>query len=230
VPAIEAGDFAFGRALTDAYDFSFQSLRVFEERYERPTAEALPVESLCLTVKVSSAAYFRRSVVARNRTPVKVAAAMFRAPATSVLHRVIALSCVMGMLCSASGLLPAFAVVLGQLDSDHHVVVAASAEGLQIRFQHESDIPAHKPSDGQPTATNGTDSHHDHLIQFASTGDSVAQVTSFAAFDHSLRVIAATSAERWIPVARASATVAHARPPPDEATCTRCLRSVVLLV
>jgi hypothetical protein len=136
----------------------------------------------------------------------------------------------MAMSCSASGILPGLAAFFGQLDSDHQVVVVVSGEGMQIRFQHESNEPADQSTGGQTTTTDGADSHNDHVIQFAAAGDSIAQVPSLAGLDHKQQGIVAISTEQWILTARAFEPIGQARPPPGERTWNRCVRSVVLLV
>lgn len=128
-------------------------------------------------------------------------------------------------------MLPAFVAVAGQLDGDHHVLVNSSREKLQIRFHHEHEEAPVTDAAGDWTLDDGSNnSPADHVIEFIAAGDSVAQLPSLVTLDPGLLAIGLLERERLISIVRPGVPVAHARPPPGEATWSRCLRSVVLLV
>jgi len=70
----------------------------------------------------------------------------------------------------------------------------------------------------------------DHVIEFVNASDSLLQLPSLAALDHSLQPMSVMESERFVPLAHPCLAARYARPPPGEATWNRCLRSVVLLV
>lgn len=146
-------------------------------------------------------------------------------------HRLTALFCLAALLCSASGVLPALTMLAGQLDDDHHVLVSSSGDKLQIRFHHTHEAaPLANRAAELVLDGNRADSPTDHVIEFVTAGDSLLQLPSSATLDHALQPIGAVECERLIPIARPCLAIHYARPPPGEATWSRCLRSVVLLV
>lgn len=146
-------------------------------------------------------------------------------------QRFTALLCISAFLCSASGLLPALTMFVGQLDDDHHVLVGSSGERLQIRFHHTHHAnPTAKAARAVMLDDSRLDSPADHVIEFASAGDSVLQLPSLAVLDYSFLPIGMVGLDRWVPISRSRVAILYARPPPGEATWSRCLRSVVLLV
>lgn len=173
----------------------------------------------------------RRSGLRRLRRGSTVATGMSGVFLTGVWRRLIALSCVIGMSCGASGILPAVVVLVGQLDSDHQVVVSSSGKELVVRFCHVDETTAGQMPDGKAALVNNAQtSDADHVMQFASSGHLLAQLPASAAPDPSSQCLTALQIEQWKPVVRSYEAIPHARPPPDEATLIRRLRSVVLLV
>jgi len=150
---------------------------------------------------------------------------------TRIRQRFLALFCLAAFLCGASGVLPALMMFVGQLDNDHHVLVSSSGESLQIRFHHAHDAaPLVNSAGGLVLDESRADSPTDHVIEFVTAGDSLLQLPSLVTLDHALQPIGAVECERLIPIARPCLAISYARPPPGEATWSRCLRSVVLLV
>ena len=150
---------------------------------------------------------------------------------TRMRQPLTALFCVGAFLCGASGMLPAFVAVAGRLDGDHQVLVTSSREKLQIRFHHEHEGAPGTDVAGDWALEGGrSNSPADHVIEFIATGDSLAQLPSLVTLDPGLQAIGLLESERLISIVRPGVPVAHARPPPGEATWGRCLRSVVLLV
>jgi hypothetical protein len=146
-------------------------------------------------------------------------------------QRLAALLCLAAFLCGTSGVLPAFIILAGQLDDDHHVVVSSFAEKLQIRFHHAHDaVPAANAAGKGRLDESRSDSPADHVIEFVSPGDSLLQLPSLATLDHGLPGIAMVEGARFVLMTCSCLAAPHARPPPGDATRSRCLRSVVLLV
>ena len=147
-------------------------------------------------------------------------------------NRLLAFLALAGLFCGASGVLPALTVFFGQLDDDHQVVVAFGDGALEVRIHHHNDREhaenAAGPDSGSHTAASQW--QDDHVLQFVSATDSVAQIWQASAADHVAILLAPIAAEQSLPRAHPETEVSHARPPPGEATLSRCLRSVVLLV
>jgi len=141
--------------------------------------------------------------------------------------RLLAFLALVGWFCSASGVLPTLAVFLGQLDRDHQVLVTLGDGALQVRFHHHAE---HAEEQGAVIQAAANESHDDHVLQFVSAEDSVAQVSQTRVAGHLMISLTPIAAEQWLPVARHETVMSHARPPPGEATFSRCLHSVVLLV
>lgn len=142
-----------------------------------------------------------------------------------------ALLCLTAFLCGTSGVLPAFITLAGQLDDDHHVVVSSFGEKLQIRFHHaHATVPAVNAAGEVRLEASFSDSPADHVIEFASAGDSLLQLPSIATLDHSLLALSVVKGARFVSATRSCLPAPHARPPPDEATWIRCQRSIVLLI
>ncbi len=148
-----------------------------------------------------------------------------------VRRRLIAFLCVAGMCCSASGVLPAAVVLLGQFDGDHEVSVSSFGTQVEVRFHHDEETPWGDAQDGGAThpVPTAADSHDDHVITFASLGDSVVPQAPSSS-DHHSPWVALLASGQWYPVARDYRPIVYARPPPGPPTAARCLRSVVLLV
>ena len=157
---------------------------------------------------------------------------MERASAVTIRwQRLTALFCVAAFLGSASGVLPAFVAFAGQFDDDHYVLISSSAEKVQIRFHHAHEEAPEANAPGELMIDESrSDSSADHVIEFVSAGDSLRQLPSAAALDHGLQPFGAVESAQVVPIARPFVAAPHARPPPGEATWSRCLRSVVLLV
>jgi len=150
---------------------------------------------------------------------------------TSMRQRFTALFCISAFLCSASGVLPAVTMLVGQFDGDHHVVVSSSGEKLQIRFHHTHDaLPSKNAARGPALDEARANSSADHVIEFVNASDSLPQLPSLAALDHSLQPMSVVESERFVLVAHPCLAARYARPPPGEATWNRCRRSVVLSV
>lgn len=133
------------------------------------------------------------------------------------------------MSCSTFALLPAFAVFLGQLDHEHDVSLTVSDGQMEVRFHHAGEhSPDAIPKD--PTLqTNGGDSHDDHVMKFASGGDTFLSQRSIVS-GQQIQPIALPASRSWCSLVRLHTTVGQARPPPHRATAAVCLRSVILLV
>ena len=145
--------------------------------------------------------------------------------------RLTALCCLTAFLCSGSGVLPALVTLAGQLDNDHHVLVNSSTEKVQIRFHHAHDEASEANASGDPMLDESRlDSSTDHVIEFVAAGDSLLQLPSLATLDHGLQPFSVVESAQLVPIARPCFVASYARPPPGEATWSRCLRSVVLLV
>ena len=61
---------------------------------------------------------------------------MFECSLLGTRDRLIALLCLLSIGSSASGVLAGVAVLVGQLDSDHQVLVCSSGGALEVRFRH----------------------------------------------------------------------------------------------
>lgn len=145
-------------------------------------------------------------------------------------RRVIASVCLVGVFGSASGFVPSLAVFVGQLDSDHRVVVIASGEQVEVRFYHLEEESAVASHDGLGVIeAHAPDTHHDHVMKFASVKNSLVSLVS-AVSEPALVCGALPETKQWSPILRTCSAAAHARPPPGATTFARCLGSVVLLV
>jgi hypothetical protein len=145
-------------------------------------------------------------------------------------RRLVALFCALGMACSAYGILPAVVTVVGSFDSDHRVVVTSSGQQMEVRFHHAEENHTNSSGDDAAPSANSPDSHRDHVVRFASTGDLLSQISSAPTFTSITAFIAVFEAREKTPIVRSYVAVSHARPPPGETSLIHCLRSVVLLV
>lgn len=151
---------------------------------------------------------------------------------TTMRQCLIALFCLGAFLCGSSGVLPALILFAGQLDGDHHVLVSSSGEKLQIRFHHAHDaLPPMNAARGRALDQVRVNSPTDHVVEFVNASDSLLQLLpSLAALDHASQPMSVVETGPFVPLARPCLAARDARPPPGEATWSRCLRSVVLLV
>lgn len=160
-----------------------------------------------------------------------IATAMSGVLLTGVRRRLIALTCLIGMSCGASGILPALVVLIGQLDSDHRVVVSSSGKEFVVRFRHVDEAVASQLPDAKAAMANSAQhSDADHVMQFASAGHLLAQLPAPTTSHHHFQYLTALEAEQWEPIVRSYLAVPHARPPPGESPLIYCLSSVILLV
>lgn len=145
--------------------------------------------------------------------------------------RLIALFCAIGICASVSGVLPAFAALVGQLDADHDVSVSSFKGQVEVRFHHHEETPAVDADSGDADRAQPgvTDSHDDHVIRFAALDDALVPLASGGS-DHDSNSFVLAEAERWMPVVRDYRPIVHPRPPPGLLSAALCLRSVVLLV
>ncbi len=105
---------------------------------------------------------------------------------------------------------------------------------MEVRFHHHdetalTDLHHESGAEAHPFFARATDSHDDHVIKFASLGDSVVPVASAGAMPEA-SWLAVLETEPWISAVRDYRPMLYARPPPGPAIAARCLRSVVLLV
>ena len=145
--------------------------------------------------------------------------------------RLIALLGVLGMACSSSGFLPALVTLANTLDPDHRIFVDFCDGQLELRFHHTDETTAGETNGGEATlATNGLDSHGDHVMQFSSPYHLVLQVSHGSSCNKGFGCVVAMEAGHANRIIRSFSVVSHARPPPGNVVWSRSLRSVVLLV
>ncbi len=151
-----------------------------------------------------------------------------------ITQRLIALLCAIALGASASGVLPALSVLVGNLDADHEISVRSRAGQVEVRFHHHdetalTDLHHHENgSEAQPFAT-ATDSHDDHVIKFAPLNDSIVPRAAAGSMSK-VSVLALLETGPRVSVLRDYRPMLYARPPPGPPRAARCLRSVVLLV
>src|SRR5215212_7648950 len=126
-------------------------------------------------------------------------------------QRVTALFCGIGLACGGSGILPAVVIAIGQLDSDHRVLVSASDRYLEVRFHHLGDGTRHDEAIGDVSFKSGLDSDEDHVVRFvAADNDSVLSSVATTPNSHS-GCISLIEAEPPQPIVREHATISRAR-------------------
>lgn len=137
--------------------------------------DAKPSSHHAGVVRVSNARRHRRAVACAQRNAGQDTTAMPASLTMGVWRRLIAILCVVSVCGSASGVLPAAVVLLGQFDGDHEVAVSSFGARVEVRFHHDEETPWDEAQRDRATHPErmGADSHDDHVVTFASLGDSV---------------------------------------------------------